>query len=340
MSDTSLILAASDPMAEVAIATKQADALMSIVKKRPDLTKQIGDKDFLKVEAWQTIARFNGYLIDIIWSRPMLENGVKVGYEARAELLRIFDNEHQSGAEAECRFDEVLESDGVDVIRWEDDYACRSMAQTRAQGKVGRSNFAWVAVLAGFSPTPAEEMDGVKSKADNSTFPFGDYKGKRPDEVPLDVLQEQLPFWKSKAEDKSNKFAAKNARLVKAIEAAIEAKTPKEESKQEKPPEEFITTAEWNDVAKVIEYKYEGLSGAEAMEIESAVLRICGAKTITKIPKRLLELILMLVQSKAKFNEIADGKLAKLSPEDIAKWTKQCKLKIGREVTEQVPVAS
>lgn len=40
-------------------------------------------------------------------------------------------------------------------------YALRSMAQTRTAGKALRSLFAHIAVLAGYSPTPAEEMDGV-----------------------------------------------------------------------------------------------------------------------------------------------------------------------------------
>jgi hypothetical protein len=43
--------------------------------------------------------------------------------------------------------------------RGKPNYAIRSMAQTRAGGKAIRSVFAWVAVLAGYSGTPAEEMD-------------------------------------------------------------------------------------------------------------------------------------------------------------------------------------
>jgi hypothetical protein len=40
-------------------------------------------------------------------------------------------------------------------------FQLRSMAQTRAGSKCLRNCFAWVAVLAGYKPTPAEEMDGV-----------------------------------------------------------------------------------------------------------------------------------------------------------------------------------
>lgn len=40
-------------------------------------------------------------------------------------------------------------------------YQLESMSQTRAQAKALRSRFSWVVVLAGYSPTPAEEMEGV-----------------------------------------------------------------------------------------------------------------------------------------------------------------------------------
>jgi hypothetical protein len=47
-----------------------------------------------------------------------------------------------------------------DEKNWRDKplYALRSMAQTRTAGKAIRSVFAWVAVLAGYSATPADEM--------------------------------------------------------------------------------------------------------------------------------------------------------------------------------------
>ena len=128
----------------------QAKALMQVVKDA-GLSKDLGgSKPHLEVEAWQTIGRFNGYLTDIVWTRPVIEGGEKVGYEARAELVRIDDGAHVIGAEACCYFDEELEKrDGTMFKRWDDDYAVRSMAQTRAQSKLGRMAFAWVAVLAG-----------------------------------------------------------------------------------------------------------------------------------------------------------------------------------------------
>jgi hypothetical protein len=51
-----------------------------------------------------------------------------------------------------------------DEKRWKDadDYAIKSMAQTRAGAKALRNAFGWVAELAGYASTPLEEMDGVE----------------------------------------------------------------------------------------------------------------------------------------------------------------------------------
>jgi len=42
--------------------------------------------------------------------------------------------------------------------RGRDEYAIKSMAQTRATAKACRLAFSWIMVLAGYEPTPAEEM--------------------------------------------------------------------------------------------------------------------------------------------------------------------------------------
>jgi hypothetical protein len=211
----------------------QATALMKVVKEA-GLSKDLGgSKPHLEVEAWQTIGRFNGFLTDIIWTRPVVEGGAKVGYEARAELVRIDDGTHVIGAEACCFFDEEIErKDGTTYKRWDDDYAVRSMAQTRAQSKLGRMAFAWVAVLAGYSGTPAEEMEGVrKKKAEPVVFPFGKHKDKKPSALELKDLHSELAFWQKKmAEETNPRYKANNEKLVAAINEAIAEKTAKVES--------------------------------------------------------------------------------------------------------------
>lgn len=134
-----------DPEAQLAFATKAANALMTVVrsKKNPVI---IQGKQYLEFGDWQVLARFYGATVEIEWTKE-LEG--KKGYEARAIVKR--GTEVISSAEGMCTRDER---------RWAkaDDYAVRSMAQTRTAAKALRNAFGWVAELAGYSATPAEEM--------------------------------------------------------------------------------------------------------------------------------------------------------------------------------------
>lgn len=280
----------------------QATALMKVVKEA-GLAKDLGgQRPHLEVEAWQTIGRFNGFLTDIAWTRPVVEGGEKVGYEARAELVRIDDGQHLIGAEASCFFNEVLtRKDGTEVERWTDDYSCRSMAQTRAQSKVGRMAFAWVAVLAGYSGTPAEEMEGVRGRGRAVVFPFGPHKDKQPSDLTADDLHKLLPFWESKAKEEG-KFQANNQRLLDAIKAALAEKTASTESPAapETAPVEAASTA--TDAAPAGDTSVPAPQ-RELSELDKAWVRVDELRTA-----------------------------AKLSSNDIAKWARE---KYGKDTTKQ-----
>jgi len=153
MSDE-VIVAAMDPRGEVARAHEMAKVLRDVVRQaRLSKAFSRGGKEHLFFEAWQTIGRFFGCAAEIEWSRPIWHADHVIGWEARA---RVVDQTGRAVAAAEsmCAKDEPA---------WRDRpaYAIRSMAQTRASAKALRQAFAWVAVLAGYSPTPAEEMDGI-----------------------------------------------------------------------------------------------------------------------------------------------------------------------------------
>ena len=160
-----------DPEDAIAQAKKWADALMRVVKETK-IAVNISGREYLKVEAWQTLARFNYCWIDTEWTRDIKdEEGRVLGVEARARLMNLDTGQSLGGAEGSCMMDEELETrDGQTIERWGDYYAVKSMAQTRAQGKVGRMAYAWVAVLAGYESTPAEEMTGVR-QADQRVCP-------------------------------------------------------------------------------------------------------------------------------------------------------------------------
>ena len=86
----------------------------------------------------------------VVWSKPVMVDGKHVGWEARVEA-RTRDGSVVGAAEAECMVSERT---------WgsRDDYARRSMAQTRATSKAMRGPLGFVMTLAGFEATPAEEM--------------------------------------------------------------------------------------------------------------------------------------------------------------------------------------
>lgn len=139
------LLLEGDPDAQIAYAKKAADALMKVVKP-----KNIGGKDYLMFGAWQTLGRFFGSTVGIEWTQPLLDSKQQLlGYEARAVVYQ--NGQIISSAEASCMKTEK---------RWAtaDEYAIKSMAQTRASAKALRNAFGWVAELAGFESTPAEEM--------------------------------------------------------------------------------------------------------------------------------------------------------------------------------------
>ena len=133
----------SDPVAVIANATRVADALKAMVVKK-NLIVKIQGKEYPQVEAWQTLAVMLGLAAVCEWSRP-----VEGGWEARVTVQR--NGLTIAAAEAQCLRTEKSKKG------WED-YAIRSMAQTRATSKSLRSVLGFVMVLAGYEATPAEEM--------------------------------------------------------------------------------------------------------------------------------------------------------------------------------------
>lgn len=143
--DTSATLfRTSDPVKVLAEATRTADALADVLKSR-NLTTNIQGKDHVQVEGWQTLGSMLGVTPVCAWTRSLGN-----GWEARVEA-RTLDGRVVGSAEAMCTRDEKM-------WRNRDDYALRSMAQTRATSKALASPLRFVITLAGYEGTPAEEM--------------------------------------------------------------------------------------------------------------------------------------------------------------------------------------
>lgn len=134
---------------------RAAKALTDVISKKKHPV-MFGGEQYLEFEDWQTVGRFYGVTAKVI-KTARVDYGDVQGFEATAVALRA-DGYELSQAESECLSDER---------NWKGkpSFQLRSMAQTRACAKALRNVLAWVVVLGGYKPTPAEEMDDVRNKS-------------------------------------------------------------------------------------------------------------------------------------------------------------------------------
>lgn len=139
-------LKAAGPQDVIAQASSIATELAQIIDKRR-LFITIGRRKFVRVEGWTTL----GAMLGILPREVDVHRHDDGTYEARVELIRANDAVVVGRGSAIC---------GIDEPRWAKgpEYARRSMAITRATGKAYRLAFSWIVTLAGYEPTPAEEM--------------------------------------------------------------------------------------------------------------------------------------------------------------------------------------
>lgn len=150
-------------------------ALKRVIEAKPRKVILNGEQ-YLEFEDWQTVGRFYGITPRIVRTAS-IEIGDVRGFEAVAEAVHVATGRVVSSADAMCLTDE----DKWRVrpkYEWRQQaggrrnrvqtgeepvplFQLRSMAQTRAAAKAMRNALAWVVVLAGYRPTPAEEIDGA-----------------------------------------------------------------------------------------------------------------------------------------------------------------------------------
>lgn len=167
---TSTLFGTDNPGEVVERAAKIAKTLEDVVRKQ-NLVVRIGQSEHVRVEGWTFLGSMLGVFPVVEWTRPVMHEEEQIGWEARVEA-RTRGGEIVGAAEAECLFSER-------TWKSRDDYALRSMAQTRAVSKALRLPLGFVMQLAGFDPTPADEMPSVidqQPRADMSDpdIPFGD----------------------------------------------------------------------------------------------------------------------------------------------------------------------
>lgn len=197
----------TNPAEVIERATEAAQPLAAVVRKQK-LTTTISGREHVRVEGWTLLGSMLGVFPVTVWTRKMED-----GWEARVEA-RTRDGSIVGAAEAEC-----LRSESLWKSR--DDYALRSMAQTRATSKALRQPLGFVMQLAGFEATPAEEMPHEEQQVDLSNpasveIGFGKHKGKSLGQIHA----EDSSYLKWLAEN------AKDARIAEAARAVMSGTLP------------------------------------------------------------------------------------------------------------------
>lgn len=130
------------------LASKMATALRDIVE-RQHLYAIISGKKYPTVEAWSTIARMDNVVAREAAAPVRHDDG---SYEATVELMRLSDLAVIGRGSALCGAPDDKPWNG------RPEYARRSMAATRATSRAFRQHYSWIMALAGYEPTPADEM--------------------------------------------------------------------------------------------------------------------------------------------------------------------------------------
>lgn len=185
----------TDPDEVVDKAAKHATALARVIDER-NLHSRIQGRDHVQVEGWQLLGSMTGVFAVVTETKPIVDSQGGSGWEARCEA-RTMDGQVVGAADAMCTRSES-------TWKSRDDYAIRSMAQTRATSKALKGPLGFIVKLAGYSSTPAEEIphdDGPECPKCGS--PVWDNRD--------DPKRGNRPVWKCK--DKNCDFASWNREL-------------------------------------------------------------------------------------------------------------------------------
>lgn len=144
-------------------ASWMAKELKTIIEAN-DLAKNLGGKKkHLELEAWTTVARIQNEQPHSKFVRCFEDSKKNEVVEAHAWVTDA-SGKIVSEADAMCSTEER---------NWAGKplYARVSMAQTRAMSKALRLRHSWIMVMAGYSPTPADEMEEEFTKAPPKSAP-------------------------------------------------------------------------------------------------------------------------------------------------------------------------
>jgi len=122
------------------------------------LYQNIQGKEYVNVEGWQYAGARLG-IVPVLKAVNNIGTPEEVKYNAAIDLIDIKSGLNMGGGFAVC-------SNKEQGKKYYQEYAIASMAQTRAVGKAYRNLLSYLIRLAGYEPTPAEEMDTAPAPAE------------------------------------------------------------------------------------------------------------------------------------------------------------------------------
>lgn len=140
---------------------KLANELTQFIKDNR-LSSNIAGKDYVQVEGWE-FAGSQLNLTAIVEDIEDLSKDKEIKYKASVKIVHVLTDKIVSRGFAIASSNEKGRNGST---KWKDEYAVASMAQTRAIGKGYRNILSWLIKLAGYEPTPAEEVDRDKMDDD------------------------------------------------------------------------------------------------------------------------------------------------------------------------------
>ncbi len=210
-----------DPTKVITKARKVAKALKKVLDES-DLITEFPSRDkktgktkinrHVEIAGWQTLGSMLGITAIITAT-----NKIDKGYEAFAEARLVGTGAVIGRAEAQCTRSEPLWTDRAE-------YALRSMAQTRAMSRSLKGPLGFVISLAGYSSTPAEEVDN--STYQSRTERAQDRMGTPPKAATVVPPPAQAPMITKKQTDEINKLLqskdiSEDARMVIVTEVDL-----------------------------------------------------------------------------------------------------------------------
>jgi hypothetical protein len=128
-----------------------AVALEKVIESNKRKPLEFNGKRFLEFPHWQTIGAF--FHVSVSTGDPVyVEIAGHKGFKAKANVTDVKTGMQVGAAEAYCLTDEPN-------WRHKPLFQLASQAQTRAASKALSNKYRYVAILAGYEPTPGEEMD-------------------------------------------------------------------------------------------------------------------------------------------------------------------------------------